>query len=166
MRKNNWWNRSFHKAEIANNQKDATLQTALYARKDEILRNLTQCITLGEVLEFHKQIWKDGYRNKNIGPCSCGAYRTNNIENMKPEEVYLGGIWGLFTKNIPFWEEHRNDKYGCNGFGIDEEQSLYEMILNQYKIHLRNNIIAIANDAHDLINEFTEAGYECYYQKY
>ena len=165
MRKNNWWNRIFHKVELRINQDDATLQTSLYARKDEVLKNLAQCTTLGEVLDFHKQIWKDGYRNRNIGPYSYGIFHTDNIENMKPKEVYLGGIWGLLTKPIPFWEEHKSDKYGANGYGIDPEKSLYEMILNQYKSHLRSNIIEITNNALNLINKFIEAGYECYYQR-
>ena len=166
MRKNNWWNRIFHKVELRINQQDADLQTSLYARKDEVLQRLNQCETLMELFNLHICLWRDGYRNVNLGPDKYGMFRTENIENMTPEEVYLGGIWGLFTKNIPFWEEHRNDKYGCNGFGIDEEQSLYEMILNQYKRHLRSNIIEIANNALKLVNEFTEADYECVYPKY
>lgn len=159
MRKNNWLNRLFHKAEIANNQKDATLKSTLYARKDEVLRNLDQCETLGEVLAFHKQIWKDGYRNTNIGPCSYGYYRADSIESMTPEDVYLGGIWGLYTKNIPFWEEHRDDKYGYNGYGLDPEQSLYEMILNQYKRQLRSNIKEIAEQAYCKKQDYRNAGY-------
>lgn len=163
MRKNNWWNRIFHKTEIANNQKDAILQTALYARKNEILKNLTQCKTLNEVLDFHKQIWKDGFRNENIGPCKYGYFRTDNIENMKPEEVHLGGIWGLKTDNIPFWEEHRDDKYGSNGFGINPETPLYDIILNQYKKHLSSNIKTITNKAYCKIVDYTNAEYNCEY---
>ena len=52
---------------------------------------------------------------------------------MTPDQIYLGGIWGLFTHSIPFWEEDKEDKYGCNGFGIDENLSLYEMIVDQYR---------------------------------
>lgn len=59
---------------------------------------------------------------------------------MTPDQIYLGGIWGLFTHSIPFWEE---DKYGCNGFGIDENLSLYEMIVDQYRKLLSSNIRAM-----------------------
>lgn len=52
---------------------------------------------------------------------------------MTPCEVFLGGIYGLNTNPIPFWEARKNDKYGCNGFGVDENDSLYEIVLNQYK---------------------------------
>lgn len=59
---------------------------------------------------------------------------------MKPEEIFLGGIWGLFTHAIPFWEERKSKPYGCNGFGIDPEISLYSIILDQYKNLLISNI--------------------------
>lgn len=163
MRKNNWFNRIFYKSEIILNQADAELQTSLYANKDRILKQLNECKTLNEVLEFHKKIWVIGYCNDNIGPCEFGMFRTKSIATMKPEEVYLGGIWGLFTNNIPFWEEHRNDKYGYNGYGLDPDQSLYKMILNQYKRQLQSNILEICDKVKETIGEYITAGYECSY---
>lgn len=163
MRKNNWFNRLFHKSEILANQADADLQTKIYANYTNVIKELNKCKTLNEVLNFHKKIWAMGFRNSNIGPCSYGYYRTENIETMTPEEVYLGGIWGLFTKNIPFWEEHRNDKYGYNGYGLDPDQSLYKMILNQYKRQLQSNIIEIYDKAYTEMDKYIGAGYDCIY---
>ena len=78
---------------------------------------------------------------------------------MTPDEVYLGGIWGLLTKPIPFWEEHKDEPYGCNGFGIDENISLYAMIVNQYKSLLLSNIKVIYHNAQKEYNIFKQYGY-------
>ena len=75
------------------------------------------------------------------------------------DEIYLGGIWGLFTHSIPFWEEHKEDKYGCNGFGIDENLSLYEMIVDQYRTLLSSNIRAMFNKARNNYPYYKSLGY-------
>lgn len=164
MIKNNWINRIFRSKRVEECQKKATKATELYARRDELLKELKSITTLGELLDFHKKIWSIGYRNANIGPCSYGIFRTSSIEDMKPEEVFLGGIWGLYTKNIPFWELYKDEDYGPNGFGIEPETSLYAMIADQYRSHLRSNLRAIANAAKKEIDEYLELGYEIFYQ--
>lgn len=119
MRKNNIWNRLFHKAEVQENVK----QMSIYTKQClEGQRFLDKLITL---MNIHKDAWGTGFQNSNIGP--YGVFRTLDIPSMTPDQIYLGGIWGLVTKPISFWEE---DKYG---FGIDENLSLYEMIVDQYR---------------------------------
>lgn len=164
MLKNNWFNRLFHATQVAEHQKDATRVTALYARRNEFLKELEAAKTLEELLAFHKRIWNEGYRNANLGPCSYGIFRTEDIETMKPEEVFLGGIWGLYTKPISFWEERKDDLYGANGFGLKPEMKIYGLIFNQYYKHLRSNFNAIVSEAKDLIDEYTELDYEIFYQ--
>lgn len=164
MIKNNWFNRTFHGKKVEEFQKVATKATALYALRNELIKRLTAINDLNELLAFHKEIWNLGYRNANIGPCSYGIFRTDKIEDMLPEEVYLGGIWGLFTKSIPFWEERRNDKYGYNGYGIEPDTSLYTMIVDQYRSHLRSNLNAIAVAAKKEIDKYVMLGYEIVYQ--
>lgn len=79
-------------------------------------------------MNIHKDAWGTGFQNENIGP--YGVFRTLDIPSMTPDQIYLGGIWGLVTKPVSFWEERKEDKYG---FGIDENLSLYEMIVDQYR---------------------------------
>lgn len=121
MRKNNAWNRLFHKAEVQNNLSIYTKQCLEGQRFLDKIEGPNTLITL---MNIHKGT---GFQNENIGPCPYGVFRTLDIPSMTPDQIYL---WGLFTHSIPFWEE---DKYGCNGFGIDENLSLYEMIVDQYR---------------------------------
>lgn len=165
MRKNNWFNRTFHSKEVVANQAEATKQTALYTKRHEILKEIEAATTLEQLLDLHKKAWKEGYQNANIGPCSCGIFRTENIETMRPEEVYLGGIWGLFTKSIPFWEDFKEDYYGSNGFGIEPKTKLYDIIMRQYRRHLKSNISSIAANAKLLIDEYRDKNYEIFYQE-
>ena len=62
-------------------------------------------------------------------------------------EIFLGNIWGLSIHTIPFWEERKSQLYGCNGFGIDPETSLYDIILGQYKKLLDFNLTKILEKA-------------------
>lgn len=110
-------------------------------------------------MNIHKDAWKSGFQNENIGPCPYGMFRTSDIPTMTPNEVYLGGIWGLVTKPIPFWEEHKDESYGCNGFGLDENISLYTLIVNQYKNLLLSNIEVIYYNAQKEYNIFKQYGY-------
>ena len=114
----------------------------LICKCDEALNNLSKCKTLLNIL---KKAWRDGVRNANIGPCSYGMYRTEDVGNMSPSEVYLGGIYGLSTKNINFWESMGYDEpYGANGFGIDPELKLLgNIIVPQYRSQLESNFKAI-----------------------
>lgn len=159
MRKNNLFNRIFHKKEVEATQAEAIKKEELIVRRENLVKELRECTTLQEVLNLHKRIWNLGYQYESIGPCPYGMFRTKDITNMKPEEVFLGGIWGLFTKNISFWEENKDEKYGANGFGLNPELSLYDMILKQYKNHLISNINAIAHKAGKDIEEYNTNGY-------
>lgn len=165
MRKNNWFNRTFHSKEVEANQAEATKQTALYARREEVLDWIKSASTFEQLLDLHKKVWNEGYQNANIAPCSYGMFRTKNIETMKPEEIYLGGVWGLTTRNIPFWEARKEDEYGANGFGISPEVKLYDLIVGQYRNHLLSNIRAIASNAKQMIDAYCNSGYEIFYQK-
>ena len=66
---------------------------------------------------------------------------------MTPEEVYLGGIWGLSTNNIPFWSQNKDETMAGNGFGINDDKLIYELIMQQYRRHLRSNFNVLATKA-------------------
>lgn len=75
--------------------------------------------------ELHIQIYAF-FKGKvpNLNPDKFGMFRCDNILTMKPTDVYLGNIYGLHTKELPFW------------IGKDEEH----LVLNQYRSHLINNL--------------------------
>lgn len=159
MRKNNTWNRLFHKAEVQENQKQHNIYLKQCLEGQGILDALESCKSLITLVSIHKDAWGTGFQNENLGPCPCGYIRTTDISTMTPDQIYLGGIWGLFTHNIPFWEEQKGSKYGANGFGLDPELDLYEMILNQYKGFLTSNIRSMFSKARVHYREYKEAGY-------
>lgn len=161
MVKNNFWNRFFHKEAISASQVEADLAQQIICMAPEIIKNLEAATSLTEVLRLHKQAWSLGFQNPNLGPCSYGYFRTSSIEAMKPEEVFLGGIWGLFTKNIIFWDNHKKDTYGCNGYGIDSEKSIYfDFILPQYHKHVISNIRAIERESKETLKMAHQMGYK------
>ena len=56
-----------------------------------------------------------------VCPDKYGVFRTKDIATMSPDDVFLGGIYGLFTQNIIMWELYKkNDK------------EAYNIVLNQY----------------------------------
>lgn len=138
MRTNNLFNRIFHKKELA--EKQALIYKKQLEHGVQIIAAIHKCDSLTELVELHKLAWANGYRNKNLAPQQYGMIRSNSIEELMPKDVFLGGIWGLNTRPIPFWEKHKGDKYGINGFGIDPSSDLYTMILNQYKSLIALNV--------------------------
>ena len=159
MRRNNIWNRIFHNKEIKKNIAECNKFLTWNNQGQQFLDAIGKAISLYRVLDIHRDAWGTGFQNSNIGPCAYGMFRTKDISKMTAEEVYLGGIWGLCTYNLPFWEKHKDDKYGCNGFGIDENTSLYELILNQYKNILTSNIEAMMQQAKAELHLYAQAGY-------
>ncbi len=160
MRKNNTWNKLFHKAEVHENVKQMSIYTKQCLEGQRFLDKIKEANTLITLMNIHKDAWETGFRNVNIGPCPYGVFRTLDIPSMTPDQIYLGGIWGLVTKPISFWEEHKEDKYGCNGFGIDENLSLYGMIVDQYKKLLSSNIRAMFNKARNNYPYYKSLGYQ------
>ena len=159
MRKNNLWNRIFFKEEVRKNKEDAELQLTLSKNGARIINAIKECVSLYKLMDIHKKAWIIGFQNVNLGPDKYGMFRTKSIPTMKPEEVFLGGNWGLWTHTIPFWEERKSQPYGCNGFGIDPEISLYDIILNQYKLLLYSNLNRIWCEAERLLIIYKKTGY-------
>lgn len=146
--KDNWWNRIFYRK-------------TLKAWKDKVHRilgwfpqleqDLREAKTLSQLLEVHKKAWNLGFQNPNLAPLEWGMFRTKSIPEMTPDEVYLGGIWGLSTKNIPFWEENKSETMAGNGFGIDDDKLIYEIIMSQYRNYLRSNFKSLKEEAKNLL---------------
>lgn len=159
MRKNNLWNRIFFKEEVRKNKEDAELQLTLSKNGARIINAIEKCDSLYELMDIHKEAWIIGFQNVNLGPDKYGMFRTESIPTMKPEEVFLGGIWGLFTHTIPFWEERKSQPYGCNSFNMDPEISLYGIVLDQYKRLLISNFKDIWCKAETSLITYKKTGY-------
>ena len=159
MRKNNIWNRLFHKAEVQENIKQMSIYTKQCLEGQKFLDKIGESNTLITLMNIHKDAWGTGFQNENIGPCPYGVFRTLDIPSMTPDQIYLGGIWGLVTKPIPFWEKRKEDKYGCNGFGIDADDSLYEIVLEQYRHLSLSNIRYMLKVPHMNYYYYKSCGY-------
>ena len=154
MKKVNLWNRLFHASELREQQK-AYERLEIIIDANSSLVDALKCVTsLTDLIVIHKQAWGFGYQNENLGPCPHGMFRTNDIMEMKPEEVYLGGIWGLWTFNIPYWETHNSDTMGTNGFGVKPETRCYDLVKQQYFRLLDSNIRNIYNAAIEKKGEY------------
>ena len=172
--KNNWWNRLFHikkiKANIELKKKCEKLVKeapdfikkigyVTYTPGDLNSAQVTGATSLLEVMEIHKELWAAGFQNNGICPNKYGYFRTEKIETMKPEEVYFGGIYGLWTNNIPFWEQFKNDPKTGGGFDTFDYLTDYQIILRQYKGHLIFNISSIAKNAEEDLELLIGLGY-------
>lgn len=160
MRANNLFNRVFHKKELAELKKQALIYKQQLKHGAQILEAIRKCNSLIKLVELHKLAWANEFKNYNLAPQRYGMIRANSIESLTPNEVFLGGIWGLNTHSIPFWEEHKGNKYGANGFGIDPTYDLYTMILNQYKGLVESNVQSLYEKA---VKEYPK--YKQYVQK-
>lgn len=158
VRKNNFINRIFYSSEINKNYVDYYKQKDLVENHKKVLQKVLNAANFEQLIIAHKYAYEKGY-HENLGPDKYGMFRTSEIESMVPSEVFLGGIYGLYTKEIPFWEEHGSEKLGTNGWGINPERSLYDIVFEQYRLHLLRNIHWIAALATAQVQEYEIRGY-------
>lgn len=159
MRKNNFWNRLFHKSEINENQRQYRLYKRQVDTGQDFIVALEGAGNLCSLLGIHKDACGTGFNSKNLGPDKYGMFRCSNILTMTSDQVFLGGIYGLSTHPIQFWEQHRDESLGVNGFGIDENRSLYGIVLDQYRYHLISNIGLMVRIARMSIPDYENNGY-------
>lgn len=98
----------------------------LLDKLDYFIHQVEIAESLRELFILHIKIWANGIQHKNFGPNQYGMFRTNDILMMVPEEVYLGNIWGLHTKPLPFWETQTSENQ--------------ELVIKQYKTILISNM--------------------------
>ena len=98
----------------------------LLDKLDYFIHQVEIAESLRELFILHIKIWANGIQHKNLGPNQYGMFRTNDILMMVPEEVYLGNIWGLNTKPLPFWETQTSENQ--------------ELVIKQYKTILISNM--------------------------
>lgn len=154
--KNNIWNRLFNQKDLESQEEVYLENQKLIGLGSETLQSIEEAEKLSELLSVHKVAWSRGYRNNNLGPCDWGMFRTRDILSMTADEVYLGNIWGLTTHNICFWDEHIEDDMSCNGFGVDPNTKIYDLIMQQYRTLLYKNIEKIITEAKEYVRDFEE----------
>ena len=93
------------------------------------IARLTFAYNLYEVMILHIEMWANGIKHPNFGPDKFGIFRTKDILQMTPDEVYLGGINGLNTKTLTFWSKCEDDAKN--------------IVLKQYKNLLLSNLKAM-----------------------
>ena len=80
---------------------------------------------LYDLFYFHKGLAEKFPDLINKVPSVCpdkyGVFRTEDIATMSPDDVFLGGICGLFTFNITTWELYKKT-----------DKEAYNIVLNQY----------------------------------
>ena len=154
MRTNNLFNRIFHKKELAELKKQALIYKKQLEYGVQIIAAIHKCDSLTKLVELHKLAWANEFKNENLAPQPYGMIRSNSIEELTPSQVFLGGIWGLNTYPIPFWEEHKGRKYGCNG--LDPNTDLYTLILNQYKGLIESNVQSLYQKAKNEYSKYKQ----------
>jgi hypothetical protein len=143
--KNNFWNRIFHPKALKEYKEWKKVANSIIGWNKQLNEDLTRAKTLQDLINIHKHAWQIGYDNPNIAPCHWGMFRCNSIPELTLDTLYLGDIWGLWTNNGTFWENHKDETMAGNGFGIDPNRKVYDLIMQQYRQHLRSNINAIFN---------------------
>ena len=152
--RNNLWNRIFHSKALKEYQKWKEKANSIIGWNKQLNEDLKRATTLQELINVHKHAWNVGYRNSGLSPCSWGMFRCDVISELTLDNLYLGDIWGLWTNTGRFWEEHKDETMAGNGFGIDPNKKVYDLIMQQYRQHLRSNINAIAdNTAKELFSK-------------
>ena len=143
--RNNLWNKIFHSKALKEYQEWREKAHSIIGWNKQLNEDLRRASSLQELINIHKHAWDIGYQNSNLGPCKWGMFRCESIPELTLDTLYLGDIWGLWVNNGIFWENHKDEKFGPNGFGIDESLSIYGFIMQQYRQHLRSNINAITD---------------------
>ena len=152
--KDNLWNRMFHSKALKEYQEWKKTAKNIIGWNKQLNEGLKRASSLQALINIHKHAWNIGYQNSNLGPCAWGMFRCESIPELTLDTLYLGDIWGLWTDTGQFWEEHKDETIAGNGFGIDPEKKVYDLIMQQYRQHLRSNINAIAdNTAKDLFSK-------------
>ena len=153
----NLFNRIFRKEKLLKQRKEYERVCKRLQKADEFKKALERCDSLLKMVAIHKDMWNSGFQNKNIGPDKYGYFRTKSIPDMKPDDVYLGDIYGLFTFPIPEWENNWNALYGANGFGINPGTRTYDLILQQYRQHLKSNLLAMVSREKQWLEDWNNA---------
>lgn len=151
--KNNLWNRLFHYKQLEESKKEYEKSCHIVSVYSSLVNKIKNAKNLLALFELHKEAWSEGFQNKNLGPDMFGMFRCESIEDMKPSQVFLGGVYGLHTFSIPEWELRKTETYGVNQHGYTQNTRCYDIMVDVYKDHLLSNMYYINEKAKEKIVE-------------
>lgn len=158
--RNSLFNRLFHHRTISSNIKKLEDIKSTLWNHPYLIEALNECTTLTELLNIHKQAYAAGYNNKNLSPDEFGMFRTTSISDMKPSEVFLGNIYGIWTNTIEYFESLPHRKKTNFDREEDFDEDTYSLVFNQYYHHLLSNIEAMYESYEKLLQEFKSKNYK------
>ena len=120
-------------------EKEKQRKSTILNKLDYFIHHVEIAESLTDLYILHIKMWANGIRHEHFGPDKYGMFRTDDILMMTPEEVYLGNIWGLFTKQLPYWET-------CPA---DEQR----LVIKQYQNILISNMKAMKRDLKKTLQE-------------
>ncbi len=95
--------------------------------------------SLNALFDIHISAAKLGLVNKNLDVDPYGMFRTSGpIQQIKPSEVFLGGVHGYNTHPLTEWRK-------LNAAGRLKEEDR-KVILDHYSHHLSSNFLAIGKE--------------------
>ena len=144
--RNNLWNRIFHSKKLEAYKEWREKAHAIIGWNKQLNQDLDRAKTLQNLIDVHKHAWDIGYQNSNLGPCAWGMFRCDSIPVLTLDTLYLGDIWGLWTETGRYWENRRGETIAINSYGIDPNKKCYDLIMQQYRQHLRSNINTLADN--------------------
>lgn len=156
MKAKNWLNKFFCAEILAEEEAEYLNFKRLVGFYNELQQRIADANTLETLLDLHKRMWNLGFKNDNLAPCEYGMFRTNDIEKMTLDEVYLGNIDGLWTFPATKWEKDKEEVIGVNGFGIPHNEKIYDIVCGQYRNLLLLNLRTIQDQAVEYIIEYEE----------
>ena len=89
------------------------------------------------------------YQFVRAGRDEFGWNRTKHGEEVVPDKVYLGNIYGLFTHPVPVWQEGK-DKPKSSWPGV-RDSNPYEVVSAQARNFVQNHAPVMAQRARELI---------------
>jgi hypothetical protein len=109
-----------------------TLLKVAYNIRDEI----EESYDLTDMYNIHKSIFmhfKRYYIPVYINVSKFGCFRSDSTDNLKPDNIYLGNIFGINTNNLSWWIH-------CN-----DDTEAKRQIEKQYKLLLLTAVDSIIN---------------------
>ena len=85
----------------------------------------------------------------NAGREPYGWNRTKHGETVTEDNVYLGNIYGLWTKTVRFWKQRKDEKKGGWGYSGMDHLNAYDVVSEQARKFMASHtgpMIAIIND--------------------
>lgn len=116
-------------------------------RSDEIGKIILelQAVDYGQHSELIEKLSTFREHLRNAGRDKYGMNRTKQGEAINDENVFLGNVWGLWTRNVWHWKAEKNAPKGGWGFPNMEHLNAYDVVSKQAADFMRSHTGPICN---------------------